>query len=114
MTLPNPKCAPTPNGSSARCRKSLATITRPSLLLALEVALELHELVLQLPRLLLAEVLLLVVLKFLLYVLDGLLDVLRLHGLGLLDIDLVARLVIDLIWALLRLNLPIKLDLTLF
>merc|ERR1719240_731212 len=49
------------------------------------------------------------VLQLLLDVLDGLLDVLRLHGLVLLHIDLIARLVIDLVGALLCLDLSIVL-----
>merc|ERR1719205_505010 len=54
-------------------------------------------------------VLLLVVLQLLLDVLNGLLDVLRLHGLILLHVDLVARLIVDLVGALLCLDFSIVL-----
>merc|ERR1719162_2398801 len=82
-----------------------------SLFLTLQSTLELLEFVPKLPHLFLTQkVLLLVVLELFLKFLNGLLDVLGIHGLLLVDFDLVARLIEDLVWALLLFELTLELQ----
>merc|ERR1719401_2487457 len=99
------------NAGTTCCTARTADRKPPqSLLLTLQGALELLELVPEVPRLLFAQsALLLVVLELLLDVLNGLLDVLGIHGLVLLNVDFVARLIEHLIWALLLLNFTLEL-----